>query len=388
MPSSLTPPQVADVPPDPAAEPASDAPPLSGDARTLSVLVLADPGLPAKRAHAVRERLESGLASAYHGPVEVEVETRLLMVDQASSLDRAAAARVAQHHPDADVVLMVTEMPRYVDGHPLVAGVFPDEGVAAVSLPTLGVWMSRGRVLRVLHNCVLRIVGARVEGDDPTMPESLRRLSSSRWHEREDGSQSLAAHSVFGTLRMVLGMVVSNEPWRTAPKLSTALATALGTGAFGIFYSSVWQMSDALSVARLIFTAMVAVTVMVLWLVIRNRLWDSPRSGRSPELTFLYNLSTGVTLTLCVLALYAVLTVVFLVAGLIVIAPSFLTAELGYPSDFTNYLKIAWFSAALGVVAGSLGTSFDDESEVRSVTHGQRERQRYASAAHIDRPGA
>lgn len=71
------------------------------------------------------------------------------------------------------------------------------------------------------------------------------------------------------------------------PQLSSVLAAASATGAFGIFYSSIWQMSDALSWWRLVVT---------------------------------------------------------------------------------------------GVIAGALGSSFDSSTDVRSITHGQRERQRRIEA--------
>lgn len=41
-----------------------------------------------------------------------------------------------------------------------------------------------------------------------------------------------------------------------------------------------------------------------------------------------------------------------------------------------RYLDIAWLSAAMGVVAGALGSSFDNDTDLRNLTHGQRERQR------------
>lgn len=41
-----------------------------------------------------------------------------------------------------------------------------------------------------------------------------------------------------------------------------------------------------------------------------------------------------------------------------------------------RYLDIAWLSAARGVVAGALGSSLDKGTDMRSLTHGQRERQR------------
>ena len=69
-----------------------------------------------------------------------------------------------------------------------------------------------------------------------------------------------------------------------------------------------------------------------------------------------------------------------LAGAVVVIAPNFMSDVLGYPADFPNYLKIAWFSAAMGVIAGALGSSFDSSTDVRSITHGQRERQRRIEA--------
>ncbi|WP_374928656.1 hypothetical protein [Kytococcus sedentarius] len=356
------------------------------DASELTVLVIADPGMATRRAQAVREKLERSLERIYQQPVSVQVESQLLLVDQANALDIETAQRIASRHEGLDAVMLLTEMPRYVDNRPLVAGLFPEQQVGVVSLPTLGVWMSADRVLRVMASSIVRLV--EVPGGESRAVRYPRNLSGARWSRRENGGYSLSSTAWAGPLRMVLGMVVSNEPWRTAPQLSTAFAAAMATGAFGIFYSSIWQMSDALSAYRLIFTAVVAVTTMVLWLVVRNRLWDPPEADRSPGLTFLYNLSTGVTLTLCVMALYGLLALLILVASLIVIAPEFMSDVLGYPAGFPNYLKIAWFSAAMGVVAGALGTSFDDETELRSLTHGQRQRQRFHSADHVEHGGA
>lgn len=355
------------------------------DPPELSVLLIADPGMATRRAHVVRDELQRTLERIYGQPISVQVESQLLLVDQANALDIGTAQRIASRYGELDVVLLLTEMPRHVENRPLVAGVFPEQGVAVVSLPTLGVWMSAKRLLRVFVSCTVRITSP--SGGTSRTTRYPRNLSGARWFRREDGSYSLSSTAWAGPLRTVLGMVVSNEPWRTIPHLSTAFAAALATGAFGIFYSSIWQMSDALSAYRLIFTAVVAVTTMVLWLVVRNRLWDAPDAERSAGLVLLYNLSTGVTLTFAVIALYSLLTLLILAVSLIVIAPGFMGDVLGYPADFQNYLKIAWFSAAMGVVAGAMGTSFDDETELRNLTHGQRERQRFHSAEHVDHGG-
>ena len=47
----------------------------------LRVRVVADPGLPTRRAHAVRDRLEQELADTYTQDVSVQVQSDLLRVD-------------------------------------------------------------------------------------------------------------------------------------------------------------------------------------------------------------------------------------------------------------------------------------------------------------------
>lgn len=115
---------------------------------------------------------------------------------------------------------------------------------------------------------------------------------------------------------------------------------------------------------------------MVSWLILSNRLWDRPRRERFTRIVLLYNLSTVMTLTLSVLVLYGVLVCLILLGSLIVIAPAYMSDVIGTEARFTNYLDVAWLSAAMGVVAGALGSSFDEGTDIRRLTHGQRERQR------------
>ena len=198
-----------------------------------------------------------------------------------------------------------------------------------------------------------------------------------QWVSRDERkSLIMLANPRTGFARTVLGVILGNEPWRTAPKLSRALATAAATGAFGVFYNSIWQMSDALSTGRLLVISVLAVCSMVVWLLVSNKLWDRPRYARLSKVVLLYNLSTVMTLLICVIWLYAALWVFIFVSGLIVIDPSFMASVLNEDVGINNYASIAWLSASMGVVAGALGSGFDDQVDMRHITMGMRERQR------------
>lgn len=50
-----------------------------------------------------------------------------------------------------------------------------------------------------------------------------------------------------------------------------------------------------------------------------------------------------------------------LTLGVCVIDPGFMSQTIQAPAAITRYLDIAWPSAAMGVVAGALGSNFDSD---------------------------
>ncbi|EWS82295.1 hypothetical protein BF93_11795 [Brachybacterium phenoliresistens] len=346
----------------------------------ITILVVTDPGLPLRRMLAIREDLERRLAERVDGPATVHVRSELIETRTDGSLRLASAARLRREHDGAEITLVLTEMPRHAQGRLLVAEAFPEHRLAALFWPTLWSLSPRRRILDIMVESVEHLG----EGLIPARGRMPTRRSTSPgapvWErDAARGVIALRARPVIGQVRTVLGMVVTNAPWATVRKLSSALAAASAAGAFGIFYSSIWQMSAALSTPRLLLIGLLAMTLMVGWLVVGNRLWDRPvhEDGGGPAA--LYNVSTLLTLFLCVLALYVALVVLILLAGLVVIAPSFMAQVLGEPATFSHYMGVAWLSAALGVVAGGLGASFDSETDLRQLTHASRERQRERS---------
>lgn len=58
------------------------------------------------------------------------------------------------------------------------------------------------------------------------------------------------------------------------------------------------------------------------------------------------------------------------------IDPDYMAGIMEEPVGLSNYVDLAWLGAAMGVVAGGLGTSFDESTDLRQLTHGRREMQR------------
>lgn len=340
---------------------------------THTILVIADPGQPTRRLESIRDRFEEALSSVSDVRVAVETRSQTLQLRPDAGLDVDSAERISREHDHVDSTVLLTEVPLYTHGRPLISETFPEHNVAVVSCPVLGAWATKRRILKTMISAALRL-SPPADRSDPSAFEF--RWSSWTRVSGTDGEQ-LHAHTFTGPPRMLLGMVMANEPFRTAPRLSSALAAASATGAFGIFYHSIWEMADALSTPRLLFIGMSAVLLMIGWLIFSNGLWDTPRRDTFASVVLLYNLSTVLTLLICVTALYLALVLLILTGGVVVIDFDFMRSVIGDQADWRNYLDIAWLSAAMGVVAGALGSSFDSQTELRRLTHGQRERQRH-----------
>lgn len=338
----------------------------------ITVDVFADPGLPTRT---VTRALEMAGENGDDRYQFTHHTTRIpLRPDGTLDMD---AVRQWSRDDEVDLLIVITEIPRRAGRLVKIAGLHIQEGAAIISLPALGLLGLVTKLRRAMFDSLDALAAQR-------MPSSGdRRIRFGVVHEQ----QSSTGPSVFispprwwpGRARLVLGMVRTNEPLSVIPKLSGVLAAAAATGAFGIFYSSIWQMANALPDWRLGLITVMVVLTMVTWLIASNRLWQRSRTLNSLTEATMYNASTVATLVMAVALLYAALFVGILLTGLVVIESGFMAETIGAEVSLRNYVDIAWLSASLGTVAGALGSNFDDPQDIRSLTHGRRHALRFPS---------
>ena len=321
----------------------------SGKTSQLSVRIVADPGLVSAQVSKVLDRGDLPEDCSFN------LDTQLLLMDPNRSL---IAPDVPSGRSSADLELLVTELPRFNGATVLRSELYPNQGVAVISYPTLGVLGAREglaqEVTRVIQEYRDYLAFSQGEGEQST---------------REEKSK----------IKTMLGMISTNQPSRSIGALSGALAAGIGVGAFGIFYSSIWEMADYLTVTRLAVVNIVAVLAMILWLLLDNSLWDKPSAKSFKGFIALYNGSTLLTLTVAVLGMYVILFLFIFAGAGAIIAPAYMTKVLGEPVTVGTYARISWLAASMGVTAGALGSSFNSDAAVRRLTHGVRERQRLYS---------
>lgn len=160
----------------------------------LHVLLVADPGLPSRRAASIQDSLERGLREAYGAETTLQTCTDTVYLTPESELDLDAAEDLRADYPDVSIILILTEIPRHTQGSPLIAEVYSDRSLAVVSCPTLGAWATKRRIIKVMLGSVNKLVSR-----DPATAERRLPLGWSNWSGNEDsGHLSLHAHTITG----------------------------------------------------------------------------------------------------------------------------------------------------------------------------------------------
>jgi hypothetical protein len=350
------------------------------------VKVVTDEGMPTKISHQLTADLPKVLAAQLDDQIHWRIESvcHRFVLDDHGLIPVLDLAGRLHARGDRDVVILLTDLPRRVGTQPIVSDYSIRHRVALVSLPALG---GGFRITARLRDLLVHLIGnltADDRGLDPGVQHASRLnlpAHARHIHSHSDGIDGhLALSGLRGRLRLLRGMVHDNRPWRLVPHLASATAAAAATAAFGIFYSSIWQMAEALPLWRLALITILAIAAMVGWLIAYNHLWDLPSGHDDPGKAALYNASTILTLSLGVIFMYGMLYLIALLAAGAVIDAGYLQTQLKLPRSvgIGDYARLVWLSCSMGIVAGALGSNLDGEDAVRQVTYSRRERERLA----------
>ena len=176
-----------------------------------------------------------------------------------------------------------------------------------------------------------------------------------------------------GHLRLLSGMVGANRPWRAFSGLSSAVVAAFGTGAYALLSTSIWQLSGQLGWPRLGAIMVCAVTAMVAWLITGHHLWEKAEIGKRRKDATLYNAATALTLGIAVLCGYAAMFVLLYGVAALLIEGGVFKDNAGHAASVGAYAALAWLGAAIGTVAGALGSKLENIDEVRHATYGHNQ---------------
>lgn len=355
------------------------------------VALLADPDAPTEIAQRMARILPARLADKSEQgrrfDVEVVSEPFTAGTEDPPTLMRRIMDRGSAEN--WDIVVALTDLPLHSHGRKLVVNLSHEHGLALLSLPSLGGWRLQTRARRAVEEAVLGLAGPQATGPDGS-PQSqpLRGPFAGRLkpihpgpvggEEEETADLRYVVSGPRGYLRVLVGMVRANRPWRLVPGLSKAMAAALATGAVATVNSTVWSLAEALSAPRLVIAMIGSVGIMIGWLIVDAQLWHRSAEG-SPEArqrARLYNTSTVVTVGIGVLVCYAGLMVINLVWALFILNDQVFASMTRTPLHATEYLTLSWFVASTATVGGALGSGFESDEAIRAAAYSKREQQR------------
>ncbi|MCG7309431.1 hypothetical protein [Brachybacterium sp. ACRRE] len=341
--------------------------------RTRKIGLLADLGAPETIASRIADAVAARVSECLGEETDVEVGRETLPLSPDGSVHLAERAPALRRRHEWDCVVYLSDLPDFVDGRPLLAEAAHAERCAQVTVPAMGGLRLAARTRDLLVGLILAILQSDQRHGEGTLEEALgaghRRVMPS---PDRSGLTTVVLEGRLRTVRLLGGMVRSNRPGRLLPALTGCIAAAVGAGAFGVFYGTLAPVADPLSLWRLGVIALLAGAILTVWLIVRNRLWNSASPSRRSSERRLDNAATVLTVGFSVAMLYIVLAVLMLLLSVTVLDPVYLHNELLHPAGAMEYVKLAWLSASMGALAGSLGANFDDESAVRSATFSRR----------------
>lgn len=287
-----------------------------------------------------------------------------------------AAARTRLLQEDWDLVVVVTDLPLRAHRRPVVAHASPVHGVAVVSLPALGAIGVRRRVRDTAVDLVRTLLG---DTDDHAQPGSAaglgrraRELGRNQRHEG-DGAVLFTARVLSGNLRLLVGMIRANQPWKLAIGLSRALTAALATGVFALVTPDIWRLGDALGWVRLSVIGASSVAAITVALVAGAGLWERTSHPVGRKQATLFNLATTATVVLGVLSLFAALFLLALLTSQVLVPAHLLENGVGHAVHVGDYLELVWLTSALATLGGALGAGLESDDAVRAAAYTYRQ---------------
>jgi hypothetical protein len=356
---------------------------------TRVIGLLADPAAPTRLATRLAEtlpvRLADGDADGSRATVEVVSEPFTTGTEDAPTLLRRIEDKAGERH--WDIAVGLTELPLQSERRYLVADVNSGTRSALVSLPALGGLRLHSAALRAVSDLVAELAAHdSTRADDVTASTDIKDvlagpLSPIRGGSTAEGEAAnlrFVAPGVRGRLRLLAGMVRTNQPWKLVPGLSKALAAALATGAIATVNSTVWLLSSSLSVNRVALAMVGSIVLMVSWLIIDAGLWHHPddESRDRLEKRALYNASTVLTVTCGVLICYVALYLINLLWALFIVNGQAFEQMVSQPMSGSQYLVLTWLVTSAATVGGALGSGLESDEAVRAAAFGKREQER------------
>jgi hypothetical protein len=361
---------------------------------TKKIGIIAAPGLAKRLANIYYDSLPDILNKqlGYTEDWQIETVEDPLAGSAESIYEIHSAIETYIHNHDWDYIVSLTDLPIFENKNVVAVDINKTNGAIIISLPAYGWRPLRKRVSQTIAESIRvvahsystvhsdakgKVKNKNLQKQFPLAP--LKVIDTTVGNDDSVHLRYLVEPHLNGSVRLVIGMTFANNPLNMMRSLNNSVALAFTTGAFGLVFTTMWNLSYIFSELRLLSITIAAIVAMVLWIVVAHQLWEKPPKNQSKRITRLYNFTTIVTLLVSVVIYYITLMLLFLITAVTIIPPDFLgnTIGLSGAAGPVNYIELAWFAASIAIVAGTIGVGLTNVKLVKESTYGYRQLERY-----------
>lgn len=309
---------------------------------------------------------------------EFEIQVDLMTgtaEDMHESLDKVTEFK---ENNDWDFVICLTDLPSISGRRVVVSDFNNDEQIAMLSLPSLG-WIDLKRKLissitAMIEQLYYDQSKSKVNVHPLVHVKAVQPSESDRPKQRYINSLF-----ILSWIQVVFGLTRANEPWKTILNFKKIISVAFATGTYISIFSMPWELSVIYSPLRFVLLMFIAIVGMAGWLLYAHQLFERKTTKSQRVYRYTYNATTMLTLVIITLINYVILYVLLAISISLFVPPNVFNSWTSATPDhtFVNYLRLLWFVSSLGLLAGAMGSTVENEEKIRQITYSYRQYHRY-----------
>lgn len=298
--------------------------------------------------------------------------------DVHESVDKAEQIKNEKHW---DFAICVTDLPS-ISGKKVVVSDFNNEKqVAMLSLPSLGAIDLKRKLISSITTMIEQLYYNEPLSKTSTHP--FIHLKSVEPEEDESPKRRyINPFMIIGWIQLICGLTRANKPWKNIFNFKKIISVAFATGTYVSIFSMPWELSVIYSPLRFIILMIISIVGMACWLLYAHKLIERKTAKSQRTYRWIYNATTMLTLIVITLINYFILYLLLIVSITLFVPVSLFNSWTSAQAEFTfmNYVKLIWFVSSLGLMAGAMGSTVEDEEKIRKITYSYRQYHRYKEA--------
>ncbi|MCG2159578.1 5,10-methylene-tetrahydrofolate dehydrogenase [Staphylococcus epidermidis] len=305
-----------------------------------------------------------------------------LMIGSAEDVHESVekAAQIKEEH-QWDYVVCLTDLPSISDNKVVVSDFNSDKHVAMLSLPSLGFIDLKRKLVKTMTSLIEQLYYNQPK--DKNAPHPFVRVKAVEPDEDATSKQRyINILFIISWIQLIGGLTRANQPWKNIFNFKKIISVAFATGTYVSIFSMPWELSVIYSPFRLIILMVIAILGMAGWLFYAHQLIEKKTAKSQRVYRYIYNSTTLVTLSLITLINYVILYLLLIISITLFVPVELFNSWTSAQSQFTfsNYMRLIWFVSSLGLLAGAMGSTVENEEKIRRITYSYRQYHRYKEA--------